>query len=55
VSLGLQRSISPPRSIRIPLRVALFLLLCVTPGLSQKTQLKDGRLPDMGRLARTVK
>jgi hypothetical protein len=55
VSLGLQPSISPHKSISIPLRVGLFLLLCVTPGLSQKTQLEDGRLPGMGWVARTVK
>jgi len=50
VSLGLQRSISPRKSISIPLRVVLFLILCVTPQLSQKTQPEDGRLPGMDGL-----
>ena len=54
MSLGLQRSISPHKSISIPLRVALFLVRCVTPELSQKKQQEDGRLPGMGRAARTV-
>ena len=55
MSLGLQRSISPHKNISKSLRVTLFLLLCVAPGLSQKTQLEDGRLPGMGWVARTVK
>ena len=50
MSLGLRASISPRKGISISLRVAWFLRLCVTPRLSQKTQLEDGRLPGMDGL-----
>src|SRR5260370_11679219 len=45
VSLRLKRFTLRRRSIKIPFRVALSLLLCVTPGLSQKTQPEDSSLP----------
>jgi hypothetical protein len=45
VSLGLKRLILPPRSTWVPFRVALSLLLCAMPGLSQKTQPEDTSLP----------
>jgi hypothetical protein len=45
VSLGLKRLIPPQRSIAGPFRVALTLLLCLTPGLSQKTEPAGSSLP----------
>ena len=45
MSLRLKRFTLRRRSIKIPFRVALSLLLCVTPGLSQKTQPEDSSLP----------
>jgi hypothetical protein len=45
VSLGLKRLILPHGSIKVPFRVALSLLLCGMPGLSQKTQPEDSSLP----------
>jgi hypothetical protein len=39
--VSLQKSFTlPPGNIRFTFRVAWFLVLCVTPGLSQKTPLK---------------
>ena len=43
--LGLQRPILPYKCIKILFRVALFLLLWVTPGLSQKRQPENSSLP----------
>jgi hypothetical protein len=48
VSLGLQHSILPRKSIKIVQRVALCLPGRVTPGLSQKAHPEDSRLPGMG-------
>jgi hypothetical protein len=45
VALGLQRPILPYKCIKILFRVALSLLLWVTPGLSQKTQPENSSLP----------
>ncbi len=45
MSLGLQRTILPYKSIKILFRVALSLLLWVMPGLSQKTQPENSSLP----------
>jgi len=45
VSLGLQRPIPPSQSGNVPFRVTFFLLLCLTPGLSQKAQPEDSSLP----------
>jgi hypothetical protein len=45
VSLGLQRPILPYKCSKILFRVALSLLLWVTPGLSQKTQPENSSLP----------
>ena len=45
MSLGPQRPILPYKSIKIFSRVALFLLLWVMPGLSQKTQPESNSLP----------
>jgi hypothetical protein len=45
VSLDPQRPILPYKSIKILFRVALFLLLWVMPGLSQKTQPENSSLP----------
>jgi hypothetical protein len=45
VSLRRKRLILPRRSTNVPFRVALSLLLCVTPGLSQKTQSEPSSLP----------
>ncbi|MGA7909243.1 MAG: hypothetical protein WCA16_17690 [Candidatus Sulfotelmatobacter sp.] len=45
MSLGVQHPILPYKSIKILFRVALSLLLWVTPGLSQKTQPEDSSLP----------
>jgi hypothetical protein len=45
VSLGLQRPILPYKPSKILFRVALSLLLWVTPGLSQKTQPENRSLP----------
>jgi len=44
VSLGLQ-PILPYKSIKVPFRVALSLLLWVMPGFSQKTQPENSSLP----------
>jgi len=43
--LGLKRLIPPQKSINVSLRIALSVLLWVTPGLSQKTAPDDGGLP----------
>ena len=45
MSLGLQRPILPHKSIKTFSRIALSLLLWVTPGLSQKPQPEDSNLP----------
>jgi hypothetical protein len=45
VSLGLKRLILPRGSIKVLFRVALSLLLCGMPGLSQKTQPEGSSLP----------
>ena len=45
MSLGLQRAILRYKSVKILFRVALSLLLWVTPGLSQKTQPESSSLP----------
>jgi len=45
VSLGLQRTILPYKSIKILFRVELSLLLWVMPGLAQKTQPENSSLP----------
>jgi hypothetical protein len=45
VLLGLEIPILPRKTIEGPFRILLFLLLCVTPGLSQKAQQDDGSLP----------
>jgi hypothetical protein len=45
MSLGLQRPTLSYQSIEMLSRVALFLLLWVTPGLSQKAPPEDTRLP----------
>jgi hypothetical protein len=45
MSLGLQRPILPYKSVKTFSRIALSLLLWVTPGLSQKTQPEDSTLP----------
>jgi hypothetical protein len=45
MSLGPQRPILPHKSIKMSSRIALSLLLWVTPGLSQKTQPEDSNLP----------
>ena len=45
MSLGLHRPILPYKSIKILFRVALFLLLWVMPGLSQKTRPESSSLP----------
>jgi len=46
MSLDLRRSILPYKSIKTLSRVALSLLLWVTPGLSQKAQPADTSLPN---------
>ncbi len=43
--LGLEVPILPRKTIEGLFRIPLFLLLCVTPGLSQKAQQDDGSLP----------
>jgi len=45
VLLGLEVPILPRKTIEGLFRIPLFLLLCVTPGLSQKAQQDDGSLP----------
>jgi hypothetical protein len=45
MSLGLQRPTLPYQNIPTLSRVALFLLLWVTPGLSQKVPPENARLP----------
>ena len=45
MSLGPKHPILPRRITQAPFRVVLFLLLCVMPGLSQKTQAEDSSLP----------
>jgi hypothetical protein len=45
VSLGPKRLILPGRSTGVPFRIALCLLLCAMPGLSQKAQPEDSSLP----------
>ena len=45
MSLGLQRTILPYKSIKILFRVELSLLLWVMPGLAQKTQPENSSLP----------
>ena len=45
MSLGLQRPTLPYQDIEMLSRVALFLLLWVMPGLSQKAQPEDTHLP----------
>ena len=43
--LGLEVPILPRKTIEGLFRIPWFLLLCVTPGLSQKAQQDDGSLP----------
>ena len=43
--LGLEILMLPNKAIEIFFRIFLFLLLCVTPGLSQKTQPGGSSLP----------
>ena len=43
--LSLEISILPRKAIRVLLCILLFLLLCVTPGLSQRAQPGDSNLP----------
>ena len=43
--LGLEIPILPRKAIEVFFRILLFLLLCVTPGLSQKTQTAGSSLP----------
>ena len=45
MSLGLQRPVLPYKPSKVLFRVALSLLLWVTPGLSQKTQPENRSLP----------
>jgi hypothetical protein len=45
MSLGLQRPILPHKSIKMSSRIALSLLLWVTPGIPQKTQPEGSNLP----------
>jgi len=45
VLLGLEIPILSRKTIEGLFRIPLFLLLCVTPGLSQKAQQDDGSLP----------
>ena len=45
MSLGPKRLILPGRSTGVPFRIALCLLLCTMPGLSQKAQPEDSSLP----------
>jgi len=45
VLLGLEIPILPGKAIEVLFGIALFLLLCVTPGLSQKTQPEGSSLP----------
>ncbi len=43
--LGLEIPVLPRKAIEVLLRIPLFLLLCVTPGLSQKTQPEGSSVP----------
>ena len=43
--LSLEIPILPREAIKLLLRILLFLLLCVTPGLSQRAKEDDGSLP----------
>jgi hypothetical protein len=45
VLLSLEIPILPREAIKLLLRILLFLLLCVTPGLSQRAKEDDGSLP----------
>ena len=45
MSLGLKHLILPRGSTQVPFQVALSLLLCVIPVLSQKTLPEDSSLP----------
>jgi hypothetical protein len=45
VLLGLETTILPRKAIEGLFRIPLFLILCMTPALSQKAQQDDGGLP----------
>jgi hypothetical protein len=45
VLLGLEITILPRKAIKALFCIPLFLLVCVTPGLSQRAKPGDGSLP----------